>query len=42
MEAQARTLNLTQTLTLTLTLTLSTFSSPAGEAGTTEASVGAG
>ena len=41
-EAQARTLNLTQTLTLTLTLTLSTFSSPAGEAGTTEASVGAG
>ena len=39
-EAQARTL--TPTLTLTLTLTLSTFSSPAGEAGTTEASVGAG
>ena len=39
-EAQARTLTLP--LTLTLTLTLSTFSSPAGEAGTTEASVGAG
>ena len=39
-EAQVRTLTLT--LTRTLTLTPSTFSSPAGEAGTTEASVGAG